>query len=168
MRGSLHDRLWSKVRVTPLADGCWEFTGAKHRFGYGKIGSGGKHGRTLVAHRVSFQLAKPGIQLTPGDFVCHRCDNPPCVRPDHLFLGTPADNMRDCSRKNRVWRGSPGGRSGDASHYSKITEKQATEIVARKRCGEKTSMLAVEYGISTAQVNRIFAGKSRRAASSRN
>lgn len=84
-------RFWSKVHIT---DGCWLWTGAL-RNGYGRFGS-----RPFkYAHRVSWELANGPT----GDLkVLHRCDNPRCVRPDHLFLGTQLDNMRDRSAKGRT------------------------------------------------------------------
>ncbi len=91
-------RFWQKVSKT---DSCWVWTGLKQKAGYGLIQEGGKNGgKRITASRLSYKLAY-------GDFdqslkVCHTCDNPSCVRPDHLFLGTQADNMRDCSLKKRT------------------------------------------------------------------
>lgn len=92
-RPNLEQRFWKKVHKT---DSCWLWTGAKFKSGYGQIDDKGK---TLRAHRVSYELR---YGVTPGDFhVLHSCDNPPCVNPSHLFLGTVKDNMRDCISKNR-------------------------------------------------------------------
>lgn len=91
----LADRFWPKVRKS---DGCWEWTRATTTHGYGKFSVA-----TAVwdrAHRVAWKLTNGPIP--DGMFVCHHCDNPLCVRPDHLFLGTHGDNMRDASTKGRM------------------------------------------------------------------
>lgn len=90
----LGDRFWSKV---DRSGDCWTWTASRTRHGYGRIGLG--HDRVETAHRVSWMLANGPIP--EGVFVCHRCDNPPCVRPDHLFLGTALDNIRDMIAKGR-------------------------------------------------------------------
>lgn len=97
VRLPIADRFWPKVEKSD--DGCWTWQAARDRKGYGKIGAPGRAG-WLFAHRVSYEIAT-GITLTPDVLVLHRCDNPPCVRPDHLFLGTHADNVADKIRKGR-------------------------------------------------------------------
>jgi hypothetical protein len=95
----LHQRFWAKVRVTRT---CWLWCGAKHEDGYGFIGVFGR-GWTKQSHRVAWWLSKGAIP--DGLSVLHNCpggDNPACVNPDHLWLGTHTDNMRDASRKGRL------------------------------------------------------------------
>lgn len=82
-----------------IGDGCWNWTGYLNNKGYGKFAF---RGRSESAHRVSFMLAN-NLESLPKEFVCHTCDNPKCVRPDHLFTGTRTDNMRDMVRKGRHW-----------------------------------------------------------------
>ena len=91
---TLAERAW--VRVAK-GDGCWEWQGARSASGYGSMfsASGGHH----VAHRVIWEDVNGPIP--DGLWVLHRCDNPPCCRPDHLFLGTPADNTADMIAKGR-------------------------------------------------------------------
>lgn len=91
---SFADRFWSKVDKT---DSCWLWTGAVNDHGYGQVYVNGK---LAYAHRVALVLS--GRQVPPGMFACHHCDTPNCVRPDHLFIGTNADNMRDCANKGRA------------------------------------------------------------------
>jgi hypothetical protein len=86
-------RFWPKVAKS---DGCWEWMGSRKETGYGLFTL---DSRTSSAHRFSYSLAFGSIPA--GMEVCHHCDNPPCVRPDHMFLGTHSDNMRDRFAKGR-------------------------------------------------------------------
>lgn len=85
---------WSKVDRT---GDCWPWTGCKNWAGYGKVGV---ENQLKGTHRVAWELTNGPIP--DGLHVCHRCDNPPCCNPDHLFLGTRSDNMRDAREKGRI------------------------------------------------------------------
>lgn len=124
--------------------GCWLWTAAHNGSGYGLISNGPPRTSVWYAHRASWLLHKgedPG-----GLWVLHRCDNPYCVNPDHLFLGDPSDNTQDCIKKGRskiyTWYGS---RSG----MSKLTES-AVNII--RKSNKTNSSLAREYGVSTVTV----------------
>jgi hypothetical protein len=91
---SLQARLWAGIQQT---DGCWPWTGGKHRAGYGVIRDGGD---TVLTHRLMWVLTFGPIPK--GMDVCHRCDNPPCCRPGHLFVGTREDNVHDMIDKGRA------------------------------------------------------------------
>lgn len=102
-RVPIEQRFWKHVNRKP-GDGCWEWTGFKDRYGYGFIHAEREFGKPLRAHRYSWFLHYGSIQGTGPytlSFVCHKCDNPGCVRPSHLFLGTQSDNLRDMSAKGR-------------------------------------------------------------------
>ena len=90
---------WSKLDKN-APNGCWEWSGRKHPSGYGFSGIDGKRDYT---HRLAWRLTHGPIPA--GMHVCHKCDNPPCCNPDHLFLGTPADNMHDRDAKGRGIKG---------------------------------------------------------------
>lgn len=91
------DRFWAKVRVQE--DGCWEWAGGLMWDGYGAFHRDGDGSVKQRAHRISWEYSNGPIPS--GMLVCHRCDNPRCVRPEHLFLGTDQDNVDDMMSKGR-------------------------------------------------------------------
>ena len=147
-------RFWAKVdRRGP--DECWEWTGYRHQFGYGLISRVGRHAM-LTAHRVSWEMRFG----TAGDLhVCHRCDNPPCVNPAHLFLGTHQDNMKDMAAKGRASQ--PPVRRGSANNKAKLTEEMARQIRETYAAGGVSiRQLARQYGVTFAPVQMLIAGKT--------
>jgi hypothetical protein len=128
-------------------DGCWIWTACIRDFGYGLFSMG--YGRTINAHIASYRIFVG--EIPKKKFVLHKCDNPPCVNPDHLFLGTQADNMADKTTKNRQAKGERHG-------MSKLTSEAVSDI--RKRYAEGTikARLAEEYGISRTHVARVING----------
>jgi len=109
---SVGERLWARVDQGP---DCWVWPGAHDRNGYGTIKA---DRRTWATHRLAWTLTYGPIPA--GLLVCHHCDNPPCCRPDHLFLGTAADNSADMVSKNRgrrpIKHGTIGGYNAHLRH----------------------------------------------------
>lgn len=140
-------RFWSKVGLE-TDTGCWLWT-AGVRNGYGKFRY---KGAAALAHRVAWELTFGPIPA--GAHVLHRCDTPPCVNPDHLFLGTHADNMADRDWKGRTLHGERHG-------SSKLTEEEALAIRSEYSAGNTTlKQLGRKYGISWSQVGHIVRGKN--------
>lgn len=143
---TIEQRFWSKVRKTP--HGCWLWTGGTFAGGYGAFHIGKPVYR---AHRVSWELTHGPIP--EGMFICHHCDTPACVRPDHLFLGTNADNVGDMTRKRRVAHGE---RHGSA----KLSAEQVQQI--RRAYSSKRVLqreLAQQYGVDASLISMIVTRK---------
>lgn len=138
--------------------GCWDWVKGKNKDGYGKV----KYAqRDLSAHRAAW-LAFRG-PIAPGMLVCHKCDNPSCVNPDHLFLGSPQDNMDDKMAKGR-WRGGPQfwekGKCGAVHHNAKLDERKVVQVLAMFREGRAAVDIAKQFGVSDTVVIRIRENKA--------
>lgn len=138
----------AKVAVSS-EEPCWPFTGWLNRRGYGQFSV---DGRQQFAHRIAWALAH-GSNVPEGMRVLHRCDNPPCCNPSHLFLGTPLDNMRDMASKGRE-------PSGSRQPKAKLTDLKVTEIRARWQRGETQVHLANAFSVTPHLVWRIVHGRS--------
>ena len=137
-------------------------TGACDRRGYGRPGyaiglypSGQPMTKRYYAHRRSYEIHKG--QIPVGMLVLHKCDNPPCCNPDHLFLGDDASNRADCVAKRRHAH-------GESNSRARLTEQQALEILRdfRAENKRKTNMreLASKYGVATVTVQALVTGRS--------
>jgi hypothetical protein len=163
MRASKRERFDHYSPDRP-ADGCWEWTGVRNEKGYGQLRTMTESGSALErAHRLAWEFEYGAIPK--GMLVMHRCDNPPCVRPDHLFIGTPADNMADKIAKGRAWRHprrdlrktvQRGEASGKAA---KLTAEQVRQIRARADTSTFKA-LGREFGVTGSQIGMIVRRKS--------
>ena len=141
-RRPLEERFWEKVEKT---NGCWLWTARKNPGGYGWFRVDETRG-SVLAHRMAYELTHG--PLPDGMFACHHCDNPACVRPDHLFLGTDQDNKADMTHKGRQVKGS-------RMKQAKLTEDQVAEIRALYAAGGITQVeLGKRYGVRDSTINR--------------
>lgn len=159
------ERFWGLFDRADI--GCWVWRRNHTAAGYGQLRSGGKGEPVLYAHRLSWEIHFGPIP--DGLFVCHHCDNPPCVRPDHLFLGTQADNVRDKIAKGRQPRGdahysrrTPDRvRRGDLHPLARLTASQVRSIRSEHAAGGITmKALSRRYGVNPSVISVIIARKS--------
>jgi hypothetical protein len=149
---SFRDRFYQKVKPDPAdpVTGCHIWTGAKDSGGYGAFEVGGKQCR---AHRVAWELVFGPIPAD-GKILHWKCDNPACVNPLHLRLGTQRTNTADRDRKGRR-RG--GASRGERNRSARLTNEQVLEI--RADTGSKQKALAAKYGVSICQISNIRSRK---------
>lgn len=138
-------------------DGCWEYNGYINKCGYGTFmiysPMHAPKKRKYRAHRVSYAFHK-GVD--PGEsLVCHRCDNPRCINPGHLFLGSDMDNAQD-----RVSKGRSAPQDGETNPRSKVTRNIVLQIVADIQSGMTNTDISVRYPVSHGQISLIRLGKS--------
>lgn len=110
-------RFWGRVDKNG-PNGCWLYTGAKGHYGYGMVGRRGTH--PARAHRFAWELLKGTIPA--GLDLLHKCDNPPCCNPDHMWVGTHHENMLDCAAKGRIWKG---GNKQSQTYYRELAKRGA-------------------------------------------
>lgn len=152
------------------ASGCWLWRGALDARGYGRIGLGGSTANrtganTAQTHRLAYEMWVGPIP--DGLLVCHRCDVPACVRPNHLFVGTHADNSHDAVRKGRMRRGDRHwGRlhperlaRGERNPRAKLTDNDVRAIVAKAHDGIPRPLLRQQFGVSKTTIDTILRGE---------
>ncbi len=145
-------------KVSKRDDGCWYWTGAIKKNGYGAFSNqrlGFRNG--ITAHRASYHIFKGN----PGElFVLHKCDVKKCVNPEHLFLGTSLDNNRDCIAKGRARWVNPPIRKGEKNNKAKLTEKKVREIRILRSIGMRLEDIAILQFVSAQAIHAIVSGKT--------
>ena len=147
MKVPIEIRLWLRVQCTIA--GCWEWQGPTNNKGYGMIGKGGRNGGVSLVHRLVYFWVHGSISKC----VLHKCDNKRCVRPSHLFAGTPADNSRDMVRKGR-------SRRGLRHPTAKLTPADVREIRKLIAGGLMQRSAARRFGVGDVAVSNIVTGRS--------
>ena len=145
----IKNRFWENVRKT---ESCWWWKGTKNKNGYGVLGINGK---TKLAHRLSWAISVSEIPI--GKHVLHTCDNPSCVRPSHLFIGTQADNNLDMHNKGRS---SGGSLRGQRNPNAKLTESDVSQIRKLVKQGISQVDLARQHGVHKHTINNIIKGRN--------
>lgn len=143
----LPSKLLRKSRL--VGNGCREWTGWRDDGGYGRIAV---NRRMRPAHVVAWETAN-GRSVPPGMVIRHSCDNPPCVEPGHLILGSQAQNVADMFARGRC------DRTGERNNSAKLTAESVQAIRAKHAVGQSVSSLSREYGISESQVKNIVTRK---------
>lgn len=150
---NLAERFYSYVEHT---DGCWLWRGPTAHDGYGVITY---HNRATRAHRVAYIIAHGTIP--DGTIICHTCDNPLCVRPDHLYAGSLADNRRDAQQRNRWARKNLDNvPRGERNTRARLTDDDVREIRTALARGETQPTIAKRYGVKQAAISDIKLGKT--------
>lgn len=144
---TLESKFWKRVQIS---ESCWLWTGKKlAKYGYLSV----RDERSVKAHRFSYELHYGPIP--DGLLVCHHCDNPPCVRPDHLFLGTQADNNRD-----KMIKGRHRAAHSETHHSAKLTNTQVQEIRILSANGSSRKSVAEIFNVTTGTISHIVTGRN--------
>lgn len=138
---------WEKVKIGKKDD-CWLWIGAIQKNGYGNMTIGERS--PMGAHRISYMIHFGDIPK--GLYVCHKCDVKRCVNPNHLFLGTNKDNLKDMREKGRSQRGTKNG-------GSKLTPKDVRKIRTLLKKGIKQAKISKMYGVAQNTISRINTGQ---------
>lgn len=147
--GEFWKRFWSRVVKQEGEDACWEWVGATWQNGrYGKVNSGGKH---LRAYHLPWELENG--KIPKGMCACHKCDNPACVRPSHIFIGSKSDNFKDMHQKGRAKI-----EKGTERYNSKLDPGKVREIRKLSSEGIGTCELSRRFNVNTGTIANIKNG----------
>lgn len=154
-RTSFEEDYRKKVVIPEDAGECWEWGGSRTVGGYAIVHNGR---RQMYAHRLSYEIHNGPIP--DGLWVLHRCDNPPCTNPAHLFAGTAADNALDREQKGRGARNIPPTKRGSANYRAKLTESDVVKIrQAYASGGIFQKALANQFGVDQSIISEIITRK---------
>jgi hypothetical protein len=136
-------------RISKTPSGCWQWTGYRSQAGYGVIH---RRGRSFLTHRLAYEAAHGAI---PQDAqVLHKCDNPRCVRPDHLEVGSVRKNIRDAVRRGLI-------KVGEQSPSSKLSAQEVSEIrMTYATGGVSLRALAAKFGVNHKTIHKIISGRT--------
>ena len=140
-------------RYTIPSDGCWNWNGYRNKTGYGFTRIGGRGSKGILAHRLSWVLHHG--EIPEGLHVLHKCDNPSCVNPNHLFLGTNLDNIKDRTAKGRSSHWISFAKRCDCPN-TRVQDFQILEMIERKKLGEKIKDIASIYKVTTSWASRLM------------
>lgn len=147
---TLEERFWMKVDRRGKSE-CWEWGGGTNERGYGILQTGTRVQQSYTkAHRLSYAIEHE-VDLHSSQFILHSCDNPPCVNPAHLRIGTQADNVADAKRRDRHRRGERGA--------IKLSNKSVLSMRHDVATGLSVKDASVKYGISDGMASRVVTGK---------
>lgn len=146
----VRERLLATIRVDP--SGCWIWLGKKDKNGYGIIGI--RRGKQYRAHRIAYETFRGPIP--ESILVCHKCDEPSCINPRHLFLGTAKANTADMLQKGRANR-----LRGEAHPSAKLENRHVAKIRELRATGMKLLSIANRFGVTFQHVSLICRGKTR-------
>jgi hypothetical protein len=161
-RKSWEERFWGKVNKQ-AQNGCWEWTSALNDNGYGVMWLAPRR-TAFFAHRLSYEMHFGAFD--EERFICHHCDNPKCVRPDHLFIGDAADNSHDMCQKGRqrngclVQKGTRSTRFGTRVNFAKLNEDKVFRIKRLMLKGVTAYRIAQWLGLTYGAISLIKKGKN--------
>ena len=150
-----HEDRIKNLSVKNKNTGCWEWTGTLRK-GYGRLIIGSRTEKTrksVSAHRLSYETFNG--KITDGMFVCHKCDNPSCVNPEHLFLGTRQDNVNDREAKNRNNHA-----LGESVGSSKLTKNDVKEAIKMRNNGKTYQSIANYFSVHKKTIMNIIKQKT--------
>lgn len=148
----LTEKFWERVDADQPEDQCWLWKSFTDPNGYGQLRwKEGKTARYEAAHRFSYKLHNPGVDIA-GQILLHSCDNPPCVNPKHVRPGTYDDNVKDAMAKGRHIRGT-------RVATCKLSEPEVLEIISLYKSGLSKIQLSEKFSVSRTTISKILSGK---------